>query len=66
MTGCYAQREPQHLAENGMADLVVGNSRNQNLVEILERLPDKESGRAEGRAVREEIEPGHLGDRHCI
>lgn len=45
------RREPQDLAEEGLADLVIGNSRKQDMVETLQEFPDIESNRAGGREV---------------
>ena len=39
LTGCYAQRDPEGLGEEGFADLVIGNRRKQDLVKILDEGP---------------------------
>lgn len=62
MTGCYAQRDPLNLAEKGLADLIIGNNRKQNLVEILENCPELESGRPEDRVFWEELDSGRSFD----
>lgn len=36
LTGCYAQRNPRALAGEGLADVIIGNRRKQDLVRILE------------------------------
>ena len=55
LTGCYAQRDPGYLSKNGLADLVVGNCRKQELVDILNRSPEKSSNEETCRVVWEEL-----------
>jgi threonylcarbamoyladenosine tRNA methylthiotransferase MtaB len=55
LTGCYAQRDPGYLSKNGLADLVVGNCRKQELVDILNRSPEKSSNEEICRVVWEEL-----------
>ena len=55
LTGCYAQRAPVDLARKGFADLVVGNCRKQDLVNILENMPEDGSRVEACRVVWEEL-----------
>lgn len=55
LTGCYAQRDPEGLAEKGIADLVIGNCRKQDLVSILNDSPEQSIGQETCRVVWEEL-----------
>lgn len=55
LTGCYAQRAPEDLAEKGFADLVIGNCRKQELVQILDSVPETGSRPEICRVVWEEL-----------
>ena len=55
LTGCYAQRDPEGLAEKGIADLVIGNCRKQDLVSILNDGPEQGAGQEACRVVWEEL-----------
>lgn len=55
LTGCYAQRDPAGLAEKGIADLVIGNCRKQDLVSILNDNSEQSTGQETCRVVWEEL-----------
>ncbi|MFH1965318.1 MAG: tRNA (N(6)-L-threonylcarbamoyladenosine(37)-C(2))-methylthiotransferase MtaB [Acidobacteriota bacterium] len=55
LTGCYAQRAPGDLAKKGLADLVVGNCRKQDLVNILNSPFENSSEEDSCRVVWEEL-----------
>ncbi len=69
LTGCYAQRDPEGLGEEGFADLVIGNRRKQDLVRILDEGPAGGAGEDGCRVVWDDLsgersydlEPGDPG-----
>lgn len=53
MTGCYAQEAAQKIAEEGLADIVVGNSEKSRIISIVNnKIEEKKQGSAADSAER--------------